>query len=77
MEVSIFFHERNERYQMQRKFMGIPSTFGRHCRFEVHINLIPGHFADITHPLMLIYNSSLEDGIFPDLRKLAKVTPIY
>ena len=30
-EVPIFFHERNERYQMQRKFMGVPSTFGRHC----------------------------------------------
>ena len=31
MEVPIFFHERNERYQMHRKFVGVPSTFGRHC----------------------------------------------
>ena len=34
-EVPIFFHERNERYQMQRKFMGVPSTFGRHCTFAL------------------------------------------
>ena len=30
--IVIFFHERNERYQMQRKLLGVPSTFGRHCR---------------------------------------------
>ena len=30
-EVVIFFHERNERYRMQRKLLGVPSTFGRHC----------------------------------------------
>ena len=31
MEVIIFCDERNERYQMQRKLLGVPSTFGTHC----------------------------------------------
>ena len=31
----------------------------------------------IAHPLKLIYNSSLEDGVFPDIWKLVRVTPIY
>ena len=31
----------------------------------------------IAHPLMLIYNSSLENGVFPEIWKLARVSPIY
>ena len=31
----------------------------------------------IAHPLMLIYNSSLTKGVFPDIWKLARVPPIY
>ena len=31
----------------------------------------------IAHPLMLIYNSSHEHGVFPDIWKLARVTPMY
>ena len=34
MEVPILFHERNERYQMQCKLVGVPSTFGRHCTYN-------------------------------------------
>ena len=31
----------------------------------------------ICKPLVMIYNSSMESGIFPDLWKLARVTPIF
>ena len=31
----------------------------------------------VSKPLSMIFNSSLENGIFPDIWKLAKVTPIF
>ena len=31
----------------------------------------------ICKPLVMIYNSSMESGVFPDLWKLARVTPIF
>ena len=31
----------------------------------------------IAYPLTLIYNSSLVNGVFPDIWKLARVTPIH
>ena len=31
----------------------------------------------VAKPLAMIFNLSLENGIFPDIWKLARVTPIY
>ena len=44
---------------------------------KVTITLVKDVCESIAHPLMLIYNSSLVNGVFPDIWKLARVTPIY
>ena len=44
---------------------------------KITITLAKDASAFIAHPLMLIYNSSLANGVFPDIWKLASVTPIY
>ena len=41
------------------------------------VTLAKGASESIAHPLMLVYNSSLTTGIFPDIWKLARVTQIY
>ena len=44
---------------------------------KITITLVKDASEFIAHPLMLIYNSSLANGVFPDIWKLARVTPIY
>ena len=44
---------------------------------KVTITLVKDVCESIAHPLMLIYNSSLVNGVFPDIWKLARVTSIY
>ena len=44
---------------------------------KVTITLVKDAASSIAYPLMLIYNASLMNGIFPDIWKLARVTPIY
>ena len=44
---------------------------------KITITLVKDASEYIAHPLMLIYNSSLANGAFPDVLKLARVTPIY
>ena len=44
---------------------------------KITITLVHNASKFIAHPLMLIYNSSLANGVFSDIWKLAKVTPIY
>ena len=44
---------------------------------KVTITLVKDACEFIAHPLMLIYNSSLTNGVFPDIWKLARVNPIY
>ena len=41
------------------------------------ITLVKDATISIAYPLMMIYNASLMNGIFPDVWKLARVTPIY
>ena len=43
----------------------------------VTITLVKDAAISIAYPLMVIYNASLINGIFPDVWKLARVTPIY
>ena len=44
---------------------------------KVTITLVKDAASSIAYPLMLIYNASLMNGIFPDIWKLVRVTPIY
>ena len=44
---------------------------------KITITLVKDASEFSAHPLMLIYNSSLANGDFPDIWKLAIVTPIY
>ena len=44
---------------------------------KITITLVKDASEFIAHPLMLIYNSSLANGVFPNISKLARVTPIY
>ena len=43
---------------------------------KVTITLVKDAAISIAYPLMMIYNASLMNGIFPDVWKLARVTPI-
>ena len=43
----------------------------------VTISLVKDAAISIAYPLMMIYNASLINGIFPDAWKLARVTLIY
>ena len=43
---------------------------------RITITLVRDTSEFIAHPLMLIYNSSLANGVFPDIWKLARFTPI-
>ena len=43
----------------------------------VTITLVKDAAISNAYPLMMIYNASLMNGIFPDVWKLARVTPIY
>ena len=43
----------------------------------VTITLVKDAAISIAYPLMMIYNASLMNGIFPDVWKLARVTPTY
>ena len=40
-------------------------------------NLVKDAANFIAKPLMMIFNASLKQGIFPNIWKLAKITPIY
>ncbi len=44
---------------------------------KVTVTLVKEACELIADPLMLINDSLLENGIFPDIWKLARVTPIY
>ena len=44
---------------------------------NVSVTLVKDAKGFIANPLMLIYNSSLENGAFPDIWKLTRVSPIY
>ena len=44
---------------------------------KVTITLVKDAANSIAYPLMMIYNASLMNGIFPDVWKLARVTPIH
>ena len=44
---------------------------------KVTITLVKDAREFISHSLMSIYNSKLANGIFPDIWKLARVTPIH
>ena len=53
----ICFHERNERYRMQRKLVGVPSTFGRHCRFSKEVLKEPPKIGLLkAGPLTVVFN---------------------
>ena len=43
----------------------------------VPTNLVKDAANLIAKPLMMIFNASLKQGIFPNIWKLAKITPIY
>ena len=43
----------------------------------VSTNLIKDAEKSIAKPLMMIFNASLAKGIVPDIRKLAKITPVF
>ena len=44
---------------------------------KVTITLVKDTAISIAYPLMMIYNASLMNGIFPEVWKLARVTPIH
>ena len=44
---------------------------------KVTITLVKDAAISIAYPLMMIHDASLMNGIFPDVWKLARVTPIY
>ena len=44
---------------------------------KITITLVKDAAISIAYPLTLIYNASLMNSIFPDIWKLARVTPIY
>ena len=43
---------------------------------KVSVTLVQYAAKSISYPIALIYNSSLENGVFPEVWKVAKVTPI-
>ena len=43
----------------------------------VPTNLVKDAASFIAKPLKMIFNASLKQGIFPNIWKLAKITPIY
>ena len=43
----------------------------------ISFNVIRNCFGPLSTPLLSIFNSSLQTGIFPDELKIARVTPIY
>ena len=43
----------------------------------VPTNLVKDAANFIAKPLMMIFNASLKQGIFPNIWKFAKITPIY
>ena len=44
---------------------------------KVSVSLVQDAAKSISYPLALIYNSSLKNGVFPEIWKIAKITPIY
>ena len=44
---------------------------------KIPTKLLRGAIEYICRPLAMVFNASLEKGIFPDIWKLARVTPIY
>ena len=34
-----FFRKKNEGYKLQRKLLGVPSAFGRHCSYKIFSTL--------------------------------------
>ena len=44
---------------------------------KVSVTLVQDAAKSISYPLVLIYNSLLKNGVFPEVWKVAKVTPIY
>ena len=41
------------------------------------VTLVQDAAKSTSYPLALMYNSSLKNGVFPEIWKVAKVTPIY
>ena len=44
---------------------------------KVSVTLVQDAAKSISYPLASIYNSSINNGVFPEVWKVAKVTPIY
>ena len=44
---------------------------------EINFDVIKSCFGSLSKPLLHIFRLSLEEGIFPDDLKTAKVTPIF
>ena len=44
---------------------------------EINFNIVRKCFGQLNKPLMYLFSMSLENGIFPDSLKLAKVTPLF
>ena len=44
---------------------------------DISYNVVSKCFGDLGTPLKHIFDSSFENGIFPDSLKIARVTPLY
>jgi len=55
---------------------GLQSKKSKDC-LGLNMSLIKVLFPDIVNPLLDICNKSLQQGIFPDKMKIAKVIPIF
>ena len=47
------------------------------CYDDIIFNVLQKFFSSLCEPLKYLFNLSIENGIFPDDLKIAKVTPIY
>ena len=44
---------------------------------EINFNVVKNCFGELCGPLKYLFDSSLQDGVFPDLMKITIVSPVF
>ena len=63
-------------YELKEAFFSL-KTIKSSGADEINFNVIKHHFRELCGPLKYLSDSSLQSGLFPDLMKIAIISPVF